>query len=131
MKGYASANYFYKRIQGFTTSVGDVNVNDLLTQMGISYIYLAPSQRDAIDQRGGPDRASVGVNRQYNNDAKLNLQGLELLWVQPLPMVLEGLGYSISATHVDQEPDVQARRHSPPKFRKIPPMSPHSMRTKW
>ncbi len=106
-EGYASANYFYKRIKGFTSAaVTPVGVNDLLTQMGISYLYLSPSQRDAIDQRGGPDapESAVRVTKQYNNNASLDLHGLELLWVQPLPMVMEGLGYSISATHVGQDP---------------------------
>lgn len=105
-EGYASANLFYKQIQGFTSvQVTPILVNDLLDDIGITYQYLSPSQRDAIDQRGGPDTATVGMVRQANNDAKLDLQGLELLWVQPLPMVLEGLGYSVTLTHVDQEPD--------------------------
>lgn len=105
-EGYASANYFRKRIEGFTTDrITEVTVNELLNRMGISYIYLSPSQRDAIDQRGGPDTVNVRIAKEYNNDATLNLQGVELLWVQPLPMVLEGLGYAITLTHVDQEQD--------------------------
>lgn len=103
-EGYASANYFRKRIEGFTSdNVRAVKVNQLLNAMQLSYLYLSPSQRDAIDQRGGPDNAEVGITKTYNNGAKLNLQGVELLWVQPLPMVLEGLGYAITVTHVEQE----------------------------
>ena len=49
--------------------------------------------------------ATVDIAKEHNNDAKLDLQGVELLWVQPLPMVLEGLGYAITLTHVDQEQD--------------------------
>jgi len=105
-EGYASATYFRKRIQGFTSmGITEVTVNDLLNRMGISYIYLSPSQRDAIDQRGGPSMATVNVGKQYNNDAKLDLQGVELLWVQPLPGLLQGFGYSIAATHVEQKAD--------------------------
>jgi TonB-dependent receptor len=105
-EGYASANYFRKRIEGFTSDgIRSVTVNQLLGAMQLSYLYLSPSQRDAIDQRGGPDRAEVGITKEYNNGAKLNLQGVELLWVQPLPMVLEGLGYAVTLTHVEQEQD--------------------------
>lgn len=105
-EGYASVNYFRKRIEGFTSDrIRQVTVNQLLNEMQMSYIYLSPSQRDAIDQRGGPDMATVDIAKEHNNDAKLDLQGVELLWVQPLPMVLEGLGYAITLTHVDQEQD--------------------------
>lgn len=104
-EAYASATYFRKQIKGLTAvSVDPISVEDLLTQLGISYQYLSPQQRDAIDQRGGPTEAEVGMVRQVNVDGKLDLQGVELLWVQPLPMVLEGMGYSINMTHVDQKP---------------------------
>ena len=104
-EGYASATYFRKQIEGLTAvSVDPIVVDDLLAQIGITYQYLSPQQRDAIDQRGGPDEATVGMVRQVNIDGKLDLQGVELLWVQPLSMVMEGLGYSINMTHVDQEP---------------------------
>lgn len=104
-EGYASATYFRKQIKGLTAvSVDSIVVDDLLAQLGITYQYLSPQQRDAIDQRGGPSEAEVGMVKQVNVDGKLDLQGVELLWVQPLPMILEGLGYSINMTHVDQEP---------------------------
>lgn len=103
-EGYASINYFRKEIEGFTSErVDQIVVDELLDQIGISYQYLSPSQRDAIDQRGGPDRARVGMVTPYNAEGKLELQGVELLWVQPLPMVLDGLGYSFNMTHVDQK----------------------------
>lgn len=104
-EGYASINYFKKYIRGFTAGrEQQVLVNDLLDEIGISFAYLAPSQQDAITQRGGPGQARVNMSTPFNTDGKLDLQGVELLWVQPLPIVMEGLGYSINVTHVDQKP---------------------------
>ena len=104
-EGYASATVFRKQINGLTAvSVEPIVVNDLLSQIGISYQYLSPSQRDAIDQRGGPSVATVGMVKEVNVEGKLDLKGVELLWVQPLPMIVDGLGYSVNMTHVDQKP---------------------------
>lgn len=104
-EGYASINYFKKYIRGFTgNNVEQVEVNDLLDQIGINFDNLSLEQQRAINQRGGQSEATVGMVTPYTTDGKLDLQGVELLWVQPLPMVMEGLGYSINMTHVDQKP---------------------------
>jgi len=66
---------------------------------------LTPTQQAAIDARGGPTVATVVLNQQVNAQGKLNVNGLEFNWVQPLDFgnaALEGLGFTANYTFIDQ-----------------------------
>lgn len=97
--GYVALDVFNKRINGFT-------VNGVRTipfsQLGIPYDSLLPYQQTALQQRGGPDTATVDVQSQVNADGILKITGEEATWVQPVDWVLPGLGFTANYTHVKQ-----------------------------
>ena len=106
-EGVVSFNAFRKSIQGFTNQFVSTLPFASLSQYGITYDSLNPTQRTAIDSRGGPDAASVQVTSQVNVPNKLKINGLEFQWVQPLDFItsrfgITGLGFNANATIVDQ-----------------------------
>ncbi|MFS2003323.1 TonB-dependent receptor [Duganella sp. CT11-25] len=105
-EGYVSATIFQKSINGFTTQENVTMPFSDLAAQGISYANLTATQQQAINSRGGPDAATVVMQRSRNASGKLNIKGLELGWVQPLdkwlPSMLRGFGFSESATFTNQ-----------------------------
>jgi TonB-dependent receptor len=99
-EGYVAATFFHKDITGFTV-LGTTTIP--FNQLGIPFDTLAPNQQTAILSRGGPDVATVTVNQQVNAGGILKLRGYELNWVQPLDMLLDGLGFSANYTRVSQD----------------------------
>lgn len=99
-EGFVGLTLFNKRIKGFT-----VNATRTIpfSELGIAYDDLTDTQQAAIDQRGGASAATVDVTTQVNADGILNIRGVEAIWVQPLDRLLDGLGYSLNYTHVDQK----------------------------
>jgi TonB-dependent receptor len=98
-EGYIGATLFAKQITGFT--VAGSNTIPFL-DLGIPFDTLSDAQRQAINNRGGPNVALVTVNQQVNAQATLKIQGYELNLVQPLSFVTEGLGFSANYTKVSQ-----------------------------
>lgn len=98
-EGYVGLTLFNKRISGFTVNgVRRIPFNDL----GVPYDSLLPIQQAGLDQRGGPNAATVDVQTQVNADGVLNIRGTEAIWVQPLDRLVDGLGFSVNYTHVTQ-----------------------------
>ena len=98
-EGFIGLTYFRKDIEGFTVlGTRTIPFNDL----GIPYEDLLPAQQLALDQRGGPDLATVTVQQQVNADGTLKIQGWEVTWVQPLDRVFDGLGFMANYTNVNQ-----------------------------
>lgn len=98
-EGYVGLTLFNKRISGFTVNgVRRIPFNDL----GVPYESLLPIQQAGLDQRGGPNAATVDVQTQVNADGVLNIRGTEAIWVQPLDKLVDGLGFSVNYTHVTQ-----------------------------
>ena len=73
------------------------------TQLGIPFDSLSPTQQSGINIRGGPTVALVTVTQQVNAAGTLIVQGYEANWVQPLSVVLKGLGFSANYTKVAQQ----------------------------
>jgi len=89
-EGFVGMTLFNKRIEGYTYQ--GVTTRPF-TDLGIPFESLVASQQQAINSRGGPNVATVNVQQQVNADAELEIRGIELIWVQPLNFVFEGLGF--------------------------------------
>ncbi|MDI9238446.1 TonB-dependent receptor [Lysobacter sp. LF1] len=97
-EGFVGLTLFNKRIEGYTYQ--GVTTRPF-TDLGIPFDSLLASQQQAINSRGGPDVATVNVQQQVNADAELEIRGWELIWVQPLGMVLDGLGFMANYSKLD------------------------------
>jgi len=96
-EGYVGLSLFNKRISGYTFQ----GTNTIpFNQLGIPFTSLNPTQQLAINQRGGPDAATVTVSQQVNASNNVNIRGWEANWVQPLDRILEGLGFMANYTHI-------------------------------
>ncbi len=98
-EGYVGIALFNKEITGFT--VNGTNTIPFL-QLGVPFDQLTQLQQQAINNRGGPNAATVTVTQQVNANGVLEINGAELTWVQPLDFVLEGLGFTANYTQIDQ-----------------------------
>jgi TonB-dependent receptor len=97
-EGYVGLALFNKRISGYTYN----GINTIpFTALGIPYASLNPTQQAAIDQRGGPNSATVNVQQQVNASNNVNIRGWEANWVQPLAFIFDGLGFTANYTHID------------------------------
>ena len=47
--------------------------------------------------------ALVRVDQRQNTSEEITLKGYEVTYVQPLDKLLQGLGFSVNYTHIDQE----------------------------
>ncbi|MDH5823264.1 TonB-dependent receptor [Luteimonas sp. RD2P54] len=97
-EGFVGATLFNKRVTGYTYQ-GITTMP--FAQLGVPWEDLTDGQRAAIEARGGPDNATVNVQQQVNADGSLDIRGLELIWVQPLPFVFEGLGFMANFTKIN------------------------------
>lgn len=103
-EGYVGLTLFDKQMTGFT--VTGTNTIPFLS-LGVPYADLTDLQRGAIDSRGGPNIATVTVNQQVNAPGNLEIEGAEVTWVQPLDMVMQGLGFNANYTHIYQRGEGQ------------------------
>jgi TonB-dependent receptor len=90
--GYISANYFYKALTGFTETK---QVSEPFSALGIPLSTLSPTQLGT----GITESTIISVNQPVNID-QASLKGIELIWVQPLDIVLQGLGITSNFTHI-------------------------------
>jgi TonB-dependent receptor len=108
-EGLISVAAFRKELKGFTVNGTTTLPFSALAQYGITYGSLSPTQQVAIDSRGGPNSATVQMTQQVNASGKLDVNGMEFQWVQPLDFILDplvgvrGLGFNANATIVDQK----------------------------
>lgn len=107
-EGYIGFAAFRKAVTGFTVN-GNVTVPFAsLSQYGVTYSTLNPTQQAAIDSRGGPNNATVVLTQQVNATGTLKVNGLELNWVQPLDFLLDrylglkGFGFNANLTLISQ-----------------------------
>jgi TonB-dependent receptor len=103
-EGFVGLNLFQKRVDGYTFQ----GTNTIpFSQLGIPFDDLTEGQQGAIMARGGPDAATVTVNQQVNADGLLKIRGVEIIWVQPLDMLLRGLGFMANFTDLELTPSGQ------------------------
>ncbi|HEY0436807.1 MAG TPA: TonB-dependent receptor, partial [Phenylobacterium sp.] len=90
---------FQKQVTGFTVQ----GTNTIpFQQLGVPFDALTPTQQQAINNRGGPNNATVTVTQQVNANGVLTIRGYEANWVQPLSFLLEGLGFTANYTRIYQ-----------------------------
>ncbi len=98
-EGYIGAVGFQKEVTGFTVQ----GTNTIpFRQLGVPFESLTPNQQQAINNRGGPDAATVTVTQQVNAGGVLTIRGYELNWVQPLSFLVDGLGFTANYTRIYQ-----------------------------
>ncbi|MFV3130394.1 TonB-dependent receptor [Niveispirillum sp. KHB5.9] len=106
-EGYIGVAAFRKSIEGFTVLRTVDTPFSALATYGVTFESLSPTQQAAINSRGGPASAIVGLQQQVNAEGRLTVNGLEFNWVQPLDFLLEdivpGLGFLANATIIDQK----------------------------
>jgi len=90
--GYISANYFYKALTGFTETK---QVSEPFSALGIPLSTLSPTQLGT----GITENTIISVNQPVNID-QASLKGIELIWVQPLDFITQGLGITSNFTHI-------------------------------
>jgi TonB-dependent receptor len=111
-EGYVGVTLFGKQLTGFTVNQStQVPFSQLPVAAGnpntIPFDSLSPNAQDAINSRGGPEIAEVTVTQQVNSDGNLEIEGIELTWVQPLDVLLSGLGFNANYTHIYQRGEGQ------------------------
>lgn len=100
--GFIGWNYYMKDLTGFTTQATvEVPFSDLGT-WGLNTDNLTEVQQNELaDCSPG---CITRVQTQINTGA-VDLSGFELIWVQPLDFLLEGLGFNASANKINQISD--------------------------
>jgi TonB-dependent receptor len=106
--GVIGVNFFRKGLSGFTGPSVATQPFSYLSQYGITYDTLGPTQQTALNSRGGPTVAQVNVTSTVNAAGLLTINGLEVNWVQPMDFLLEefglpGFGTTANMTIVDQK----------------------------
>lgn len=98
--GVIGATYFHKAISGFTTNaVSTVPFSSL----GIPFSSVTALQQQGLNLNGGVN-APIRVTQQVNLGQHLHINGVELLYNQPLDFVLKGAGVTANYTHVSADP---------------------------
>jgi len=99
--GYVGVTYYTKDITGFTKSATIAeNFNDL-GEWGIDITDLSQTQRDQLAICD--PNCTVSVNSKENTKGVSTLTGFEVIWVQPLDFIIEGLGFNASANKINDD----------------------------
>lgn len=107
--GYVGLTYFHKKIDGFTRNDNvDVQIQEVANYgIDLSNIQSDAARWDLIQQCGGltsPSCRTV-ITTQINVQGTTALKGVEAVWVQPLDNWVNGLGFNISVTKINQSSD--------------------------
>jgi len=98
--GVISATYFHKAISGFTTNAKSIVP---FSALGIPFSSITALQQQGLLLNGGVN-APVNVTQQVNLSQNLHVDGVELLYQQPLDFVVKGAGITANYTHVNANP---------------------------
>jgi TonB-dependent receptor len=107
--GVLAVDVWAKRLTGYTTIVG---VDQPFGELGIDFGSLAIAAQNSLitraqAQTGGassdPNIALVRVNQRQNTSEEITLKGFEITYTQPLDFLLQGAGFSINYTDINQK----------------------------
>lgn len=103
--GYVGLTYYEKDIAGFTKS-DFVQVQFAeLANFGIDIDDITNTQRDDLEACGGetsPD-CQTTIETTVNVNGVTKLSGIEVIWVMPLDMIVNGLGFNASMNNIHQK----------------------------
>ncbi|MBC3767636.1 TonB-dependent receptor [Neptunicella marina] len=105
--GYVGVNYYQKDITGFTRTESNLVQFSDLTEWGVDITDLSSIQEEQLANCGGAtsDQCITNVSAAVNIKGSVKLTGLEVIWVQPLDFIVEGLGFNASANKISQDAD--------------------------
>jgi TonB-dependent receptor len=107
--GVIAVNGWQKKIEGYTSIVSTPTP---FGQLGIDYSTLPIATQTGLQTTanaqclcttGNPNDALVRVDQRQNTSEEITLKGYEVTYVQPLDKLLQGLGFSMNYTHIDQK----------------------------
>jgi TonB-dependent receptor len=106
--GVIAVSAWRKEIEGWTQNV---TVNTPFRDLGIDFLTLPVAAQNGLQTAvnsqcscvGNPQDALVRVVRRENTDELITLDGFEVTYVQPLDQLLQGAGFSLNYTHIDQK----------------------------
>ncbi|UTF60656.1 TonB-dependent receptor [Gilvimarinus sp. DA14] len=99
--GYVGLTYYTKDITGFTYQDTILENLDNLGQYGVDLSELTPTQLEA--ESICTPNCTVQVITRVNSREASTLKGFELIWVQPLDFLVEGLGFNASANKIEDD----------------------------
>jgi TonB-dependent receptor len=104
--GYVGLTFFNKKIDGFTRSDNfEVQIRDVANYgIDLSDIQSDQARWDEIVACGGLDspQCKTVITSQINVEGSTALKGFEAVWVQPLDNLVNGLGFNVSVTKINQ-----------------------------
>jgi TonB-dependent receptor len=100
--GVVALNGWQKKLEGFTSIV---NQTVAFSTLGIDFSTLPIATQTGLTNagQGNPQNAPVRVDQRQNTSELITLKGVEVTYVQPLDFLLQGAGFSLNYTHIDQE----------------------------
>ena len=107
--GMVAVNGWQKEIEGYTTIIGTPTP---FGQLGIDFATLPIATQTGIQNtanaqcactNGNVNNANVRVDQRQNTNEIITLEGWEVTYVQPLDKLVQGLGFTVNYTHIDQE----------------------------
>jgi TonB-dependent receptor len=100
--GVVAVNAWMKEIEGYTSIVSNTVPFGTL---GIDYATLPIATQNGLTSagQGNPANAPVRVDQRQNTSELITLEGWEVTYVQPLDFLLQGAGFSMNYTHIDQK----------------------------
>ncbi|TVZ37911.1 TonB-dependent receptor [Alteromonadaceae bacterium 2753L.S.0a.02] len=112
--GFVGLNYYKKDITGFVkprdTQVQFNQLEDYINSYGyefeVSPDTISQTRLDAIEACGGWDSVDcvTNVSDDVNIEGVTVLTGWEAIWVMPLDMLVQGLGFNASMNKIHQNP---------------------------
>ncbi len=97
--GYVGLTYFKKEVTGFVELENvQVNFNDL-GDWGMDTSDLSDTQEDELSICD--PNCMVSVRTRVNIEGTTDIDGWEAIWVQPLDMLVKGMGFNASYTTID------------------------------
>jgi TonB-dependent receptor len=98
--GIIGVTYFHKAISGFTANSV---TTEPFSALGIPFSSVTALQQQGLNLNGGVN-APITVTQQVNLGQHLHVDGIELLYNQPLDFLVKGAGLTANYTHVSASP---------------------------
>ena len=102
-----AVNGWKKEIEGYTSIVGNTSpfgtAGHRLRHAADATAMACRHCECTSAAQGNPNDAPVRVDQRQNTSELITLDGWEVTYVQPLDFLLQGAGFSMNYTHIDQK----------------------------